>query len=67
MRAKYPAINSSKSAQNLICRQNSEKIGPASSELFFNFKFEDAEASSGYFFDNWLEKVDKEIELQVKL
>ena len=59
--------NSSNSAQNLICGQNSKQIGPASSELFFNFKLEDSEAIFREFCDTWSEKVDKEIELQVNL
>ena len=59
--------NSSNSAQNLICRQNSEKIGPASSELFFNFKLEDLEAFFREFCDTWSEKVERKIQFQVTL
>ena len=42
-------------------------MGPASSELFFNFKLEDSEAIFREFCDTWSEKVERKIQFQVTL
>ena len=51
----------------MICGQNSKKIGPASSELFFNFKLEDSEAFFSVILWYLIGKSRRKIQFQVTL
>ena len=65
MRTKDPAIKFLEICAKSDLRAKHWKNRAGQLGIFFNFTLEDAEAFFWWFFDTWLEKVDKEIEFQL--